>query len=140
MIDIGSVNELTVKKVMQLCSDVSIHGVDLHKREVEYIPVTFYDSETLPFENKQFDPALFVDVIHHTNNILQLLQEARRVSRQLALITDHLCEFLRNRSVLSFMNDVGNTRCGVTILRIYLSKSRWDERSYGAALRMTDWN
>jgi hypothetical protein len=123
---------------MQLCSYVSIRGVDVHKREVECIPVAYNDSQTLPFENKQFDPALFVDIIHHTNNILQLLQVARRVSRQLTLITDHRCEFLRDRSVLSFMDDVGNTRCGVTILQIYLSKSQGDKRSYGAALGITD--
>jgi SAM-dependent methyltransferase len=140
VLDIGSGNGLIAKKVMELRPDVSIQGVDVHKRDVEYIPVTLYDGQTLPFEDKQFDAALFVDVLHHTNNILQLLQEARRVSRQLVLIKDHLCESPRDRSVLSYMDDVGNTRFGVTIPQNYLSKSEWDKCFDGAALRITDWN
>lgn len=140
VIDIGSGNGLIAKKVMQLRPDVSIQGVDVHKRDVEYIPVTLYDGQTLPFEDKQFDAALFIDVLHHTNNILQLLQEAKRISRQVVLIKDHVCESSRDRSVLSYMDDVGNTRFGVTIPQNYLSKSEWNKCFEGADLRITDWN
>jgi SAM-dependent methyltransferase len=140
VLDIGAGNGLIAKTVMSIRPDVSIRGVDVHKREVEYIPVTIYDGNTLPFEDKQFDAALFVDVLHHTPNITEVLREAARVAKHMILIKDHLCESTLDRRVLAAMDDVGNTRFGVRIPENYLSKAQWHECFDTIKVRVASWN
>jgi SAM-dependent methyltransferase len=139
VIDVGSGNGLIARTVMNTRSDVSIQGVDVMKRDVEYIPVTVYDGISLPFEDNSCDATLFVDVLHHTLTISQLLAEARRISKNLIVIKDHLCESRFDHRVLSFMDDVGNARFGVQIPQNYLSKSDWQQVFKEAQLEVVEW-
>lgn len=47
-----------------------------------------YDGRTMPFENRSFDTALILTVLHHTPDPLRVLQEAQRVAKRLIIIED----------------------------------------------------
>lgn len=47
-----------------------------------------YDGEHLPFQDKSFDVILLITVLHHTKNPLQVLQEAKRVAKEVIVIED----------------------------------------------------
>ena len=45
------------------------------------IPIKLYNGKKLPFKDGVFDKTLFVYMLHHTENIVNLLEEAKRVVR-----------------------------------------------------------
>ena len=105
--------------------DVKIQGLDVLAREVTYMPVALFDGKTLPAPDNAYDVVLFVDVLHHTDDPLALLREARRVMRSAIVIKDHLAEGFLARPTLSFMDRVGNRRYGVSLPHNYWSEEQW---------------
>ncbi len=66
-----------------------ITGVDVSDRsEVSDIKVTLYDGQKLPFRDKEFDTALLLTVLHHTENPQIVFDEAARVAKNLIIIED----------------------------------------------------
>ena len=73
----------------------------LRRREIAVTPVDvrdlslapdskpqLYDGRRLPFEDDHFDTALILTVLHHVQDVEQLLREARRVARRIIVIED----------------------------------------------------
>jgi hypothetical protein len=82
---------------------------------------------------------MFVDVLHHTNNIREVLIEASRVSRRFVLIKDHLSESPIDFYTLKFMDWVGNRPHGVVLPNNYQSRSQWDTYFANAQLSLKAW-
>jgi SAM-dependent methyltransferase len=116
----GKIDWYTMQK-----KNVDISGVDVLVRGTTYIPVQEYDGVRLPFVDNDFDVVLFVDVLHHIDNPLGILQEAKRVAKSI-IIKDHLCEGAFAYSTLKFMDYVGNAHYGVRLPYNYLNKTEWD--------------
>jgi SAM-dependent methyltransferase len=106
---------------------VSICGVDVLLRDKAYIPVKEFDGKTLPYKDGEFDAVIFIDVLHHIDNPIDILCEAKRVSKGRIIIKDHLREGLFAYSTLKFMDYVGNAHHGVRLPYNYLSKCEWDD-------------
>jgi hypothetical protein len=70
---------------------------------------------------------MFVDVLHHTEDPMELLREAVRVASQAVLIKDHLRQGLLAGSTLRFMDWVGNARHGVALPNTYWPAARWTD-------------
>lgn len=47
-----------------------------------------YDGNALPYEDKQFDLAILITVLHHTPNPEEIIAEAARVAKRLVIIED----------------------------------------------------
>ncbi|MEP2102495.1 MAG: methyltransferase domain-containing protein [Parasphingorhabdus sp.] len=47
-----------------------------------------YDGDEMPFENRSFDAALLLTMLHHTPNPEHILREAARVSKRLIIMED----------------------------------------------------
>jgi SAM-dependent methyltransferase len=117
---------------------MSICGVDVLLRDRVYIPVTEFDGKALPYKDGEFDAVIFIDVLHHIDNPIDILCEAKRVSKGRIIIKDHLREGLFAYSTLKFMDYVGNAHYGVRLPYNYLRRREWDEMFGKLGLRVEE--
>ena len=106
--------------------DISIVGVDPLVRDNAVIKVQKFDGVTLPFRDNAFEYSILSDVLHHTENIFDLLRETRRVSKNGIIIKDHICSSPADLLILRIMDAVGNRGTGVTLPYNYLSLKEWN--------------
>lgn len=105
--------------------DITIEGVEIAPRAGCSIPCRPFDGAHLPFPDNSFDVCLFVDVLHHTSDVTQLLGEAARVARACVLLKDHLRENAVDHSILRAMDWIGNRPHGVILTYNYQSRQDW---------------
>lgn len=75
-----------VAKLLSKKLSVKVIGIDI--RDVRLFDFTFvlYDGKTLPFPGNYFDLVLIAYVLHHANDPVTVLKEARRVSKRYVVI------------------------------------------------------
>ena len=110
---------------MQQSPGVLIEGIDVLVRPAAKIPVRHFDGLHIPYPNASFDVVMFIDVIHHAEDPLLLLQEASRVGRSV-VIKDHIRQGFLAARTLRFMDWVANAHHGVALPYNYWSKAEWD--------------
>jgi SAM-dependent methyltransferase len=132
----GSIDSL----IMSRRPDISIKGADVLVRSKTQIPVTLLDGKKLPFADESFDVVFLVDVLHHSEDPLELLREAARVTRGTILLKDHLCERPWDRYILELMDRVGNARHGVPLLWKYWSQQQWQQAFSQLGLVHVQWH
>ncbi len=138
VLDLGCGDGQLALALMKLRPDLKIEGVDVVPRPRTLIPVTQYDGQHLPFEDKSFDFVTIVDVLHHTEDPAAVLIEAERVARQGVVIKDHLREGLLADETLKLMDWFGNLGDGVPMPYNFLSRKEWQESFYRARLQMVE--
>jgi ubiquinone/menaquinone biosynthesis C-methylase UbiE len=74
--------------------DCAVTGVDTIPYLSVELPFMQYDGDTLPFDDKAFDVAICLAVIHHADNPERLLCEIHRVARKVILIEDYCSKFM----------------------------------------------
>ena len=126
VLDIGCGSGDVASAIMQMRPDVSIEGIDVLVRGETAIPVREYDGSTIPFPDRAFSVAMFVDVLHHTDDPAVLMREAGRVATEAIVLKDHFRDGLLAGPTLRFMDWVGNAGHGVRLPYNYLSRSEWD--------------
>jgi ubiquinone/menaquinone biosynthesis C-methylase UbiE len=87
VLDIGSGNGLICQHLQQLnytCTALDLDNLSI----VPDLHVTIYDGKCIPFENKSFDLALLLTVLHHSQNPRELLKESARVAQKIIIIED----------------------------------------------------
>ena len=114
---------------------LAIEGVEVIPRPSCRIPCRAFDGSQLPFADRSFDVCLFVDVLHHTTDVTQLLREAARVSRSCVVLKDHLSESSFDHATLQAMDWVGNRPHGVTLTYNYQSLSQWQQHFTSCGLQ-----
>jgi SAM-dependent methyltransferase len=127
VLDVGCGDGEIAALIQSQRPDVTVRGVDVLVREHTRVPVEEFDGRTLPFADGSFDAVMFIDVLHHCQWPIDLLREARRVSRRAIVIKDHLLQGVGARRTLRFMDDVGNRRYGVVLPHNYLRPHQWKE-------------
>jgi SAM-dependent methyltransferase len=126
VLDVGCGDGLIAKLIMERRPDVRIEGIDVLVRPQTHVPVMAFDGTRIPHGDGSFDVVMFVDVLHHTDDPMVLLREARRVARQALVLKDHCKDGLLAGPTLRFMDWVGNARHGVVLPYNYWPKARWD--------------
>jgi SAM-dependent methyltransferase len=125
VLDIGC-GDGTIASLLARCRpDIAIEGVEVIPRPTCQVPCHAFDGSRLPFPDHSFDVCLFVDVLHHTSDVTQLLREAVRVSRSTIVLKDHLSESSFDHATLRAMDWVGNRPHGVTLTYNYQSLDQW---------------
>ena len=127
VLDVGCGNGTISRLVMDASPGLRITGIDVMSRPACDIPFEVYDGERFPQPDGSVDFVLFTDVLHHVDDPLVLLSEARRVAKKAIIIKDHLCDSGLARRILSIMDWVGNRPHGVVLPYNYLSSSQWQD-------------
>ncbi len=127
ILDVGCGDGTLSTLLLALRPDLTITGIDVYVRPTLKIPVHEFDGLHIPFNNDSFDYALFVDVLHHTQQPVELMREAVRVSRQGLIIKDHLVKGFLARPALRLMDWVGNAPYGIVLPYNYLTPKQWDD-------------
>lgn len=91
--------------------------------------------EALPWIENAFDMVLLVDVLHHCEDKLSVLNEALRVGK-CVLIKDHFESGSFSRQLLRFMDYVGNSAYGIPIPKYYFNHTRFEELLIAANAKM----
>ena len=134
VLDVGCGDGSVALRIKQRLPHLSIKGVDVLVLPHRKIDVERYDGKTLPCADKGFDAVLLVDMLHHTEDPLAMLREARRVARKLVLIKDHTMDGLFANATLRFMDWWPNRHNGVALSYNYWPERKW--RDAFASLRM----
>ena len=103
-----------------------ISGIDTLKRPFTFIPIEEYDGAHINLNDNSVEATMLIDVLHHTDNIAEVLKEASRVSKKYIIIKDHIVSDDKSLFKLKLMDYVGNKPNGVSLPYNYLSKDEWD--------------
>jgi SAM-dependent methyltransferase len=139
VLDIGCGDGSIGGLIQQKQPGVSVRGLEVMARPACQIEYSLFDGARIPYEDASFDVCLFVDVLHHSDDLALLLREAARVSRRYVLIKDHLCENPLDHATLRFMDWVGNRPHGVRLTYGYKSRREWDALFAAAGLGIRAW-
>jgi SAM-dependent methyltransferase len=139
ILDIGSGDGLLGYMLQKRGTGLEIHGIDVLPREKTYIPVLTFDGVAIPYGQQEFDFALLVDVLHHTDEPMLLLREANRVARRGVIIKDHVVNGVFSRYTLCFMDWLGNARHSVRLPYNYWTQLQWEEATRQLGWRTSQW-
>ena len=127
VLDVGCGDGQISAQLTKSGRDISVRGIDVLLRPNSHIPVTQFDGSKIPFPDASFDLVMFVDVLHHTQDPVALLAEARRVTRRYILLKDHFRTGAIGNLTLRLMDWFGNAHHGVVLPYNYLSESEWTQ-------------
>jgi SAM-dependent methyltransferase len=136
VLDIGCGSGDIASCIMTMRPDVRIEGIDVLVRGETAIPVTEFDGMHIPFGDGAFSVAMFVDVLHHTDDPEQVMREAKRVASDAIVIKDHFRNGVLAGPTLRFMDWVGNAGHGVRLPYNYLSRQQWQKLWANIGLRV----
>ncbi|UCG68767.1 MAG: class I SAM-dependent methyltransferase [Thermoplasmata archaeon] len=125
LLDIGCA-EGTIPHLMTKKKKIKVKGVDVYFKSEPVIPFIHYDGYTLPFEDKEFNYTMAVDVLHHCKDIKAILEEMMRVSHCI-IIKDHYYENERDRFLLKLFDVSANIPSGVNILFNFKKWEQWEQ-------------
>jgi ubiquinone/menaquinone biosynthesis C-methylase UbiE len=125
VLDVGCGDGTIDSLILATRLDVSIEGVDVLARPSTKIPVKPFDGRTLPQPDNSVDVVMFIDVLHHTDDPMVLLREAKRVARKMVLLKDHRMAKPFAYLILRFMDWVGNAHHSVVLPYNYWPEAKW---------------
>lgn len=126
ILDIGCGDGTISKMILEKEKTITISGIDVFARETCAIPFKLFDGKTIPFADNEFDASILVDVLHHTNNIKDLLSEAYRVSHQYVILKDHHYKNVLDFGILCFMDWIGNKPYKVKSIYNFKNLDFWE--------------
>ncbi len=87
ILDIGPASCTVTETLMQ--QGLKVFPADIENFSiVDSVLPTIYDGHRLPFKDDQFDTSLILFVLHHTPDPMEVLTEAKRVSRKILVFED----------------------------------------------------
>lgn len=127
VLDVGCGDGLIDALIMQGRPDVRVSGIDVLVRGHAVMPVVRFDGRTIPYGTASYDAVLLIDVLHHADSPQGLLEEAKRVARDVIVIKDHISESRLDDAVLRLMDWAGNVHHGVSLPYRYWSREQWQK-------------
>lgn len=119
--DDGVLSQILIKKNHSL----AIVGIDIQGNRPAKIPRKIYDGKRIPYQDKQFDITMAVDVLHHTRDIGSLLKEMKRVTKKYIIIKDQVSKDPLSFLVIAFVDWLANAPFGIKCTYNYPSLNKW---------------
>lgn len=126
ILDVGCDDGIIAQKMMEANPSLKIVGIDIQSHRPSKIPRKIYDGKRIPYPDNSFDVVMVLDVLHHTNDILSMLKEIKRVSRKHIIIKDHMTYGTFSEYMISFADFVSNAPFGIKCAFNFPSPERWD--------------
>lgn len=139
VLDVGCGDALLARRLMQKRPDLNLRGLDVVVRRQTHIPVEAFNGIGIPYGDATFDVVMFIDVLHHAQDPMQLLREAVRVAGIGIVIKDHTLNGLLAGPTLRLLDRVGNARHGVALPYNYWPRKRWLEAFAACDLTISTW-
>jgi len=126
LLDIGLGNGYVAKQIRNHFK-VYMEGVDVVDYNETDIKNTIYDGLCLPFKDKSFDCCLILQTLHHCTDQIQVLKEAKRVSRKRIIIMEDVYNNYFEK-LMTFLHDyISNKRKGVDCPYYFHNKQEWKD-------------
>jgi SAM-dependent methyltransferase len=125
VLDVGCGDGRVGALIQEQRPDLEVTGLDIAARRDAYIPVTEFDGKSIPLEDGSADVVMLVDVLHHADDPMALLREAKRVSSRGLILKDVTTVGPLDDATLRFMDWVGNARHGVPLPYNFWSQAQW---------------
>jgi SAM-dependent methyltransferase len=87
ILDLGCGSGIFGKKIGEKLKK-EIIGIDIVDKRVYQIPFKIYDGKNIPFSNDYFDVVIVAFVLHHTEDPVSILKEAKRVGKRIIIFED----------------------------------------------------
>ena len=117
----GDLATLLKKRIPQL----DITGIEITPNINASIPITVYDGETIPYPDNHFDSAIIITVLHHTDDYIPLLKEAKRVVKNNIILLDHQYASRLEWLTLACIDWPGNVPFGVYTPLNFKKRTEW---------------
>jgi ubiquinone/menaquinone biosynthesis C-methylase UbiE len=127
VLDIGCGDGRISYALAQLNPQLQFSGLEVMAREQCASSYQLFCGKKIPLADKSIDYVLFVDVLHHTINIEELLQEAKRVAKKGIIIKDHYANNIIDWYLLAIADWIGNWAYKVHLPYNYKSKNEWQK-------------
>ncbi|MCC5829591.1 MAG: methyltransferase domain-containing protein [Phycisphaeraceae bacterium] len=102
VVDVGAGDGLLASAIRDQ-AQCEVRGFDIEARELADFAVELYDGHHIPVEDQTFDIAICVAVLHHCDDIEQVVREIARVTRhRFLLIEDRFDSKLDELGVIGF--------------------------------------
>lgn len=89
ILDLGCGSGIVAKNFQDFFQ-IEVMGVDIEDKRVVNIPFKIIDGKNLPFPENFFDVVLTSYVLHHSQDPIVLLKEAKRVSKDKVIVYEDL--------------------------------------------------
>ena len=139
VLDVGCGDGLLAHLIANERPDIKINGVDVLIREKTYFTIDKFDGRTLPYADNAFEVVMFTDVLHHTDDPMILLKEAKRVSSNSIVLKDHTQDGFLDGPTLRFMDYIGNAKHGVSLPYNYWTEKQWHDAITELDLKIDKW-
>ena len=87
ILDIGCGNARLAYALKENGYKIALLDIENLSEFPDFCPLV-YKGEIMPFEDKKFDKTLLISVLHHTQNPISVLKEAKRISHKIIIIED----------------------------------------------------
>jgi ubiquinone/menaquinone biosynthesis C-methylase UbiE len=87
ILDLGCGSGIFGKKIKEKLKKEVI-GIDIVDKRVCEIPFKIYDGKKIPFSEDYFDVVVAAFVLHHTEDPISILKEAKRVGKKIIIFED----------------------------------------------------
>ncbi len=127
ILDVGCNDGRVAWMVQKLKPSVSFIGVDVQANVPALIERNLYDGRKLPFPDNSFDAVMALDVLHHAEDDLALLEEMKRVTKRYIIIKDHRKFGFFSKLLISFTDYCTNVPYGIKCRFHYNSLEEWNQ-------------
>jgi SAM-dependent methyltransferase len=113
----------------------AVTAVDVVERPASFVVPTLYDGERLPYNERQFDIAYAIDVLHHCPDPSKALADMLRCANRYVLIKDHTYRTSAGKLALGVLDELGNRRFGIPSPYLYQKEWAWATQIEAAGWR-----
>ncbi|MDA3880708.1 MAG: class I SAM-dependent methyltransferase [Prolixibacteraceae bacterium] len=125
ILDIGCGDGTISKMIANRVEGIYYEGIDIAERPTCAIPFTKYNGINMPFEANAFNAVQFIDVLHHTTNVNELVNSALQKADTYFIVKDHICNNHFDFFILKIMDWIGNVPHGVNLEYNFKPESYW---------------
>jgi len=87
ILDLGCGSGIFTKKIEGKLKK-EVFGIDIIDKRVCQFPFKIYDGKNIPFSEDYFDVVVVAFVLHHTEDPISILKEAKRVGKRIIIFED----------------------------------------------------